>query len=32
MNSEESTMAFPALNHVALTVRDLDVSGPWYRH
>ena len=24
-------MAFPALNHVALTVRDLDVSGPWYR-
>ncbi len=24
-------MKFPALNHVALTVRDLDVSGPWYR-
>jgi catechol-2,3-dioxygenase len=24
-------MAFPALNHVALTVRDLDVSGPWYQ-
>ena len=24
-------MAFPALNHAALTVRDLDVSGPWYR-
>ncbi|MEO3761458.1 VOC family protein [Mycobacterium sp. B14F4] len=24
-------MAFPALNHVAVTVRDLDVSGPWYR-
>src|SRR4029453_4111703 len=24
-------MAFPALNHVALTVRDLEVSGPWYR-
>jgi catechol-2,3-dioxygenase len=24
-------MTFPALNHVALTVRDLDVSGPWYR-
>jgi catechol-2,3-dioxygenase len=24
-------MAFPALNHVALTVRDLGVSGPWYR-
>ena len=23
--------AFPALNHVALTVRDLQVSGPWYR-
>jgi catechol 2,3-dioxygenase-like lactoylglutathione lyase family enzyme len=30
-NSEESTMTFPALNHVALTVRDLEVSGPWYR-
>jgi catechol 2,3-dioxygenase-like lactoylglutathione lyase family enzyme len=28
---EESTMAFPPLNHVALTVRDLEVSGPWYR-
>ena len=24
-------MTFPALNHVALTVRDLEVSGPWYR-
>ncbi len=24
-------MTFPALNHVALTVRDLDVSVPWYR-
>ncbi|MCV7261240.1 VOC family protein [Mycobacterium shimoidei] len=24
-------MTFPALNHVAVTVRDLDVSGPWYR-
>jgi catechol-2,3-dioxygenase len=24
-------MAFPALNHVAVTVRDLEVSGPWYR-
>src|ERR1700735_2816336 len=24
-------MAFPALNHVALTVRDMAVSGPWYR-
>jgi glyoxylase I family protein len=23
--------AFPALTHVALTVRDLSVSGPWYR-
>jgi catechol 2,3-dioxygenase-like lactoylglutathione lyase family enzyme len=23
-------MAFPALNHVALTVRDLSVSVPWY--
>jgi catechol-2,3-dioxygenase len=22
---------FPSLNHVAVTVRDLDVSGPWYR-
>jgi catechol-2,3-dioxygenase len=25
------TTNFPALNHVAVTVRDLDVSGPWYR-
>ena len=24
-------MTFPALNHVALTVRDLEVSAPWYR-
>jgi catechol-2,3-dioxygenase len=24
-------MVFPSLNHVALTVRDLDVSAPWYR-
>ena len=24
-------MAFPALNHVALTVRDIEISGPWYR-
>ena len=24
-------MTFPSLNHVAVTVRDLDVSGPWYR-
>jgi catechol-2,3-dioxygenase len=24
-------MNFPALNHVAVTVRDLEVSGPWYR-
>jgi catechol 2,3-dioxygenase-like lactoylglutathione lyase family enzyme len=23
--------AFPALNHVAITVRDVAVSGPWYR-
>ena len=23
--------AFPGLAHVALTVRDADVSGPWYR-
>jgi glyoxylase I family protein len=25
------TPAFPSLNHVALTVRDLAVSAPWYR-
>ncbi|OBB91710.1 VOC family protein [Mycolicibacterium peregrinum] len=24
-------MAFPALAHVAVTVRDLAISGPWYR-
>ena len=24
-------MAFPALNHIAVTVRNLEVSGPWYR-
>ena len=24
-------MAFPALNHVAVTVRDIETSGPWYR-
>lgn len=24
-------MSFAALNHVAVTVSDLDVSGPWYR-
>jgi catechol-2,3-dioxygenase len=24
-------MAFPAINHIAVTVRDLEVSGPWYR-
>ena len=24
-------MAFPALNHVAVTVRDIDASSPWYR-
>jgi catechol-2,3-dioxygenase len=24
-------MTFPALAHVAVTVRDLNVSGPWYR-
>jgi catechol-2,3-dioxygenase len=24
-------MAFPGLTHVAITVRDLKVSGPWYR-
>ncbi|HEY2500197.1 MAG TPA: VOC family protein [Mycobacterium sp.] len=24
-------MSFPALNHIAVTVRNLEVSGPWYR-
>jgi len=24
-------MTFPALNHVAITVRDMKISGPWYR-
>jgi catechol-2,3-dioxygenase len=24
-------MPFPALNHIAVTVRDMDISGPWYR-
>lgn len=24
-------MTFPALNHVAVTVRDMEISGPWYR-
>jgi catechol-2,3-dioxygenase len=24
-------MGFPALNHVAVTVRDIGISGPWYR-
>ena len=24
-------MAFPGLNHVAVTVRSIEVSGPWYR-
>jgi catechol 2,3-dioxygenase-like lactoylglutathione lyase family enzyme len=24
-------MTFPALNHVAITVRDMTISGPWYR-
>jgi catechol 2,3-dioxygenase-like lactoylglutathione lyase family enzyme len=24
-------MTFPALNHVAITVRDIEISGPWYR-
>ncbi len=24
-------MPFPPLNHVAVTVRDLTISGPWYR-
>jgi catechol 2,3-dioxygenase-like lactoylglutathione lyase family enzyme len=25
-------MASPALNHVAVTVRDIEISGPWYRN
>ena len=25
-------MAIPSLNHVAVTVRDIGVSGPWYRN
>jgi catechol 2,3-dioxygenase-like lactoylglutathione lyase family enzyme len=24
-------VAFPGLNHVAITVRDMKISGPWYR-
>ncbi len=24
-------MTFPGLNHVAITVRDINISGPWYR-
>jgi glyoxylase I family protein len=24
-------MTFPAINHVAITVRDMKISGPWYR-
>ena len=24
-------MTFPGLNHVALTVRDMKISGPWYQ-
>ena len=24
-------MTFPGLNHVAITVRDMQISGPWYR-
>lgn len=24
-------MTFPGINHVAITVRDINVSGPWYR-
>ena len=24
-------MTFPGLNHVAITVRDMEISGPWYR-
>jgi catechol-2,3-dioxygenase len=25
-------MVSPALNHVAVTVRDIEISGPWYRN
>ena len=24
-------MALPTLNHIAVTVRDIEISGPWYR-
>jgi catechol 2,3-dioxygenase-like lactoylglutathione lyase family enzyme len=24
-------VTFPGLNHVAITVRDMEISGPWYR-
>jgi catechol-2,3-dioxygenase len=30
-DSSDTPPAFPTLNHVAVTVRDLAVSGPWYR-
>jgi catechol 2,3-dioxygenase-like lactoylglutathione lyase family enzyme len=31
MFRREQIMTFPALNHVAVTVRDMEISGPWYR-
>jgi catechol 2,3-dioxygenase-like lactoylglutathione lyase family enzyme len=31
MPIKEWTMAFPGLNHIAITVRDMKISGPWYR-
>jgi catechol-2,3-dioxygenase len=31
LSNVRGPMAFPALNHVAITVRDVNVSGPWYR-
>ena len=31
MREVSNPMTFPALNHVAITVRDLNVSAPWYR-
>ena len=31
VESSSAAPSFPTLNHVAVTVRDLAVSGPWYR-
>lgn len=31
VESSKAAPDFPTLNHVAVTVRDLAVSGPWYR-